>query len=171
VNLNISEYAGFTNKQIKENYDYIVDFVSTWREIDFHLPSLWYSDSGKEHFIDVKNIFNTLDVVLIVSLLLLSLSIALFYTKIKFRFLKYSSLILFILPPTLGIFFFINFDASFTMFHKIFFRNNMWLFDPSVDPIIDILPQEFFYHSTISILLCLILCSIINLFIYKKLNK
>ena len=139
--------------------------------MDFHLPSMNYSDSGKQHFVDVKDLFNNLDVLLIISLVLLSLSLVLFGKKIKFRFLKYSSLTLLILPLILGTFFFINFDTSFTMFHKIFFRNDMWLFDPSMDPIINILPQEFFYHSAISILLGLALCSIINLFIYKRINK
>ncbi|SHH98385.1 TIGR01906 family membrane protein [Clostridium grantii] len=171
VNYNISEQTGFTNKEIKENYDYIVGFVGTWQEMDFHLPSMNYSDSGKQHFVDVKDLFNNLDVLLIISLVLLSLSLVLFGKKIKFKFLKYSSLTLLILPLILGTFFFINFDTSFTMFHKIFFRNDMWLFDPSMDPIINILPQEFFYHSAISILLGLALCSMISLFIYKRINK
>lgn len=38
----------------------------------------------------------------------------------------------------------VDFDGFFVIFHKILFRNNDWLFDPSLDPIIDVLPDEFF---------------------------
>ncbi|MCL2461857.1 MAG: TIGR01906 family membrane protein [Defluviitaleaceae bacterium] len=37
-----------------------------------------------------------------------------------------------------------NFDAAWTIFHHIFFRNNLWLLDPSVDLLVDIVPDVFF---------------------------
>ena len=42
----------------------------------------------------------------------------------------------------------IGFDAFFTLFHHILFvGDNTWLFDPAKDPVIWILPEEFFLHA------------------------
>ncbi|EGV09472.1 TIGR01906-like family protein [Streptococcus constellatus subsp. pharyngis SK1060 = CCUG 46377] len=53
------------------------------------------------------------------------------------------------LPIIVGaIAFGIGFDAFFTLFHKILFvGDNTWLFDPRKDPVIWILPEEFFRHT------------------------
>lgn len=66
--------------------------------------------------------------------------------KRRIKFLKIASIALISLPVLLAIPFAINFDATFTTFHKIFFNNDYWLFDPELDPVINILPQEFFMH-------------------------
>lgn len=38
----------------------------------------------------------------------------------------------------------VNWEAVFIMFHKIMFRNDYWLFDEALDPVITILPDTFF---------------------------
>lgn len=38
----------------------------------------------------------------------------------------------------------IDFTACFTIFHKIFFTNDLWLFDPATDYMIRMLPEGFF---------------------------
>lgn len=38
----------------------------------------------------------------------------------------------------------LNFDEFFVIFHEVLFRNSDWLFDPNRDPVINILPEEFF---------------------------
>jgi len=43
----------------------------------------------------------------------------------------------------------VDFNDFFIDFHKILFRNNDWLFDPSLDPIITALPDTFFLHCFI----------------------
>lgn len=37
-----------------------------------------------------------------------------------------------------------NFDQFFIAFHHLLFNNNNWLFDPSTDPIINVLTENFF---------------------------
>jgi integral membrane protein (TIGR01906 family) len=37
----------------------------------------------------------------------------------------------------------VNFNAVFIKFHEVLFRNDDWLFDPAVDPIINVLPEDF----------------------------
>ncbi len=43
--------------------------------------------------------------------------------------------------------YFLSFDLSFTYFHKIFFRNDLWLLDPATDRLIVLLPMEFFIRA------------------------
>ena len=56
-----------------------------------------------------------------------------------------------------------DFDRAFTVFHGIFFPGKEnWLFDPATDPVILLLPEEFFRNCAIAIaasllLLCLVL--------------
>ena len=56
-----------------------------------------------------------------------------------------------------------DFDRAFTVFHSIFFPGkDNWLFDPATDPVIALLPEEFFRNCAIAIAasllgLCLVL--------------
>ena len=45
----------------------------------------------------------------------------------------------------------INFEAAFVIFHKIFFRNDLWLLDVDKSLLINILPEQFF--SDIAVLI------------------
>ena len=45
----------------------------------------------------------------------------------------------------------IDFNKAFILFHKVFFNNDMWMFDPAADPIIEILPEAFFMHCAMVI--------------------
>lgn len=53
--------------------------------------------------------------------------------------------------------FMVDFTACFTAFHEIFFTNDLWLFDPATDYMIRMLPEGFFYHMAVRILLYFIL--------------
>lgn len=171
INLNISEQTGYTNTEIKQNYDYVVDYVASHKDVDFKLPSMIFSPSGKQHFEEVKIIYNTLDRLSIFLLIVLVLSMIINVRNRIYQFLKYSSITLLGLPLILGTFFILNFDKSFVIFHKIFFRNNMWFFYPETDPIITILPQEFFFHCAITIVSILLLFSVLSYFIYIFINN
>jgi len=42
-----------------------------------------------------------------------------------------------------------NFDWAFTQFHLMFFSNSLWILDPSVDLLVDIVPEPFFVDISI----------------------
>ena len=49
-----------------------------------------------------------------------------------------------------GLAFMIGFNNFFTLFHQVLFAgDNTWMFDPTKDPVIWILPEEFFMHAFI----------------------
>ena len=44
-----------------------------------------------------------------------------------------------------------NFNKVFVIFHKIFFDNDLWIFDPATDYMIRMLPEGFFFDIVIRI--------------------
>jgi integral membrane protein (TIGR01906 family) len=44
---------------------------------------------------------------------------------------------------------FVGFDTFFIKFHELFFSNDDWLFNPATDPIINVLPEQFFMYCFI----------------------
>ncbi len=43
----------------------------------------------------------------------------------------------------------LDFDALWTRFHQIAFRNDLWLLDPSTDYLIMLFPEPFWFAATI----------------------
>ena len=169
--LNIAESSRLNTKEIKANYDYIITYLMQNTKEEFNLPTLPSSNNGKTHFKEVKIIFDKLKLMLLFSTLISTIGIALNKKYKKIDYLLTSSIILVIIPIILLIPFLINFDKSFTAFHHIFFKNNYWLFDTKSDPIITILPQDFFFHCAILIISFIIMSSILLRYIYKASSK
>lgn len=51
----------------------------------------------------------------------------------------------------LGIAFAIDFTRCFTIFHEIFFTNDLWIFDEATDYMIRMLPEGFFSDMVLRI--------------------
>ncbi|HID0855569.1 TPA: TIGR01906 family membrane protein, partial [Clostridium botulinum] len=172
TNLSIIKNTDLNTKEIKENFNYLIYYLNSHKNITFRLPSLPSSEEGIIHFKDVKNIFNFLDKFLFINIFI---SIPIIYYKLKITknvsFLKYSSISTIIIPLLLIIPLILNFDKGFTFFHKIFFSNDYWLFDPNKDPIINLLPETFFFHSVLLILFFIIFFSLISYILYKNMRK
>lgn len=165
--LNIEESSNLSKPELKANYDYVINYLTQNKQDEFNLPTLPSSNNGQTHFKEVKVIFNNLKVMLIFSILISIIGIMINKRKKNLKYLLTSSIILIIIPIILLIPFIINFDKSFTTFHHIFFKNDYWLFDIELDPIITILPQNFFFHCAILILILIIITSIILRVIYR----
>ena len=52
-----------------------------------------------------------------------------------------------VLTAVLGGFMASNFNKCFTIFHKIFFDNDLWMLDPRTDLLINIVPEPFFMDT------------------------
>ena len=89
----------------------------------------------------------------------------------EFLFLKLASILTIAIPAVLAILISINWEAAFVTFHHIFFNNDYWLFYPDKDPVILMLPDEFFFHCAAMILILVILGSLISFMIYRILRK
>ena len=87
------------------------------------------------------------------------------------EFLKTTSKALIVIPLILMLPIVVNFEGSFVLFHKIMFNNDYWIFDPNLDPVINILPEEFFFHAGLMILILIIIASLTNYLIYRFLKR
>ena len=169
--LNIEASTNINKADLKSNYDYLITYLTNNKTEEFNLPTLPSSDHGKIHFKEVKVIFDNLKVMLLFSILVSIVGILINKKQKKIRYLLTSSIVLIVLPIILLIPFLINFDKSFTIFHKIFFKNDYWLFDVNTDPVITILPQDFFFHSSLLIIFSIIIISLVLRRIYKSQYK
>ncbi|TQY37955.1 TIGR01906 family membrane protein [Clostridioides difficile] len=165
--LNISELSGLSKADIKLNYDYLIDYNLNKNVSEFKLPTLKSFPQGKIHFEEVRNIFQNINklakLLLVVSLVGIILSVK----NKNIKILKTTSITLIIMPLLLTVPILLNFEKSFIIFHKLLFRNDYWIFNPDLDPVINILPEEFFFHSGMMILILILLVSIVLFVMYK----
>lgn len=130
--------------EIFQDYHRIIAYLNfPWIEHLFlqHFPM---SSKGIFHFYEVKRLFQILYILLLTSGLL-SLS---FLKKLKtnqaYFYLYRPMKGLMVLPFLLIPLFLLFFDQVFVLFHQVLFNNDAWLFDPKLDPVIEILPESFF---------------------------
>jgi integral membrane protein (TIGR01906 family) len=169
--LNIEATSGLDKDIIKENYDALIDYSSPFFRGDLKFPSLDASLNGLTHFSEVKNIFTSFYILGAITLVL-GIIIIIYKAKNKdYSYLPVSAITAVVLPLLLALYMAIDFDRAFVVFHKIFFRNDYWLFDPVTDPVITILPDEFFMHSAIMIILIVLLFSFIFTMLYIRLKQ
>lgn len=169
--LNIESMSGLSREEIIENYDYLIDYNLSSNVGEFKLPTLTSSKPGKIHFEEVRDIFQNVKLLTIICGVIAIIGGILQIRKRDFKFLRNSSILIIILPVLLAIPIAINFNACFILFHKIMFSNDYWIFDPQLDPVINMLPEEFFMHMGITILIIMLIVSIILQLLYRLLKK
>lgn len=157
--LNLDKELGMDKVTLVKNYKAVTDYIEKSSIKKLSMPDFKMSKQGEIHFEEVKAIFNKIDFMFYFSIILFAL---IFITskknkKIDYKFLNISSILIIMLPALLLIPFAVDFNKSFVIFHKMFFNNDYWLFDPSTDPIINALPEAYFFHCALLILslLCL----------------
>jgi integral membrane protein (TIGR01906 family) len=169
--LDIESSTTLSTNEIKSAYDYLIYYINGSQNLEFDIPFLPSSANGAIHFREVKEIFKKLDYLLYACGAVALFGIYKCTKKREFSFLKLSlNLILFISAAVI-LPFSINFDLSFELFHKLFFNNDYWLFNPATDPIINLLPEEFFFHCLILIITCIVISSLLLRLAYRKLRS
>lgn len=158
--LKIEETSGFSKKVIKDNYDELIDYNQFFRSGKLKL-TMPMSKEGRIHFAEVKRIFVCVEILCIVTLILSCFLIKRQIAGRNFDFLKSASIMTVLLPSVVGILCAVNWDSAFILFHKIMFRNDYWLFDEATDPVIMILPDEFFLHCAVMIILLIFIGSLL----------
>jgi integral membrane protein (TIGR01906 family) len=169
--LNIEANTDLSQEEIKAAYDYLIYYINSDENISFNIPGLPSSEAGAIHFREVKGIFIMLDYLLYGCLAAALYGIYYWTKKREFSFLKLSSNLILIISAAAALAFGINFDFAFTLFHKLFFANDYWLFDPATDPVINILPAEFFFHCLMMIVACIFVSSIALRLASRKLRS
>lgn len=169
--LSIPESTGYPIEEIKENYDALIDYSSPFNKNSLSFPTLVSSPSGIQHFKEVKDIFISLYWLGAFSIITSTAIIIYKARKGDISYLLISSITAIILPLVIGLLVAIDFDRLFLLFHRLFFSNDYWIFDPMTDPIINILPSTFFLHCALLIIAFILLGSLFLYLIYLYLKK
>lgn len=167
----LPELVNMSSAQIKENYGNIIHYLSFFTHTSMHVSSkLITSEATRIHFADVKKVLEVIQIYFLLSTLVL---IPLIHTSLKEKrhmFLKTTPIVLIVIIGLVGSFMAINFDGAFTLMHQLIFRNNYWLIDPRIDPIIYIFPETFFLELGV-ILLGMIAVMIVFMIVCDKYLK
>lgn len=156
--LNLEQASGHTYAEIKEAFDEIMDYLLLPGR-EFGEGVFPYSEEGAAHFMDCKPLF-VLDVALAgASAGVLIIILALHFTKtIRLCSAKghsaafYTAIAAVVVPIVLGCLIALDFNRAFEIFHAILFPGkDNWLFNPRTDPIIYVLPTQFFMNCAIFI--------------------
>lgn len=157
--------------QIFDNYDMLIRYNSPFYFGILEFPDLPSSREALIHFVEVKILFmGVYGLALISGCALLVLIPWQRRRGTLGTCLSVSSGIMLLLPTLVGAAIALNFDRAFVLFHRIFFRNDFWLFDPATDPIILLLPDTFFLVCAASIVL-LVLLAVLTLFLLSRRMK
>ena len=148
---NLPDKVYLKSETIQYNFNILMNYLTNPFSQKLAMPDFRSSAAGLHHFQAVKYLFHLAQAVF-----LLTLPALIFFIKkvVKKGFLalyKRSLFILSVLPFFMiclaGL---IGFNSFFTLFHQVLFvGDNTWLFDPAKDPVIWILPEEFFMHAFI----------------------
>ena len=162
--LGVCRASGLTAAQARAAYSDVMDYCLGLRP-DFAAGVLPFSQEGASHFADVRVLF-------LLDIRLLAVSLAALLALYLLRRRKGMALCrfggrgpgfwaacglggLFVIVGGLAA---LDFNRAFTVFHTIFFPGkDNWLFDPMTDPVILILPEEYFRSCALLILAGLLL--------------
>lgn len=158
---------------IRQNYACLIDYTLSPAAERLELIGLPMSEGGRQHFREVRAIFQYGWIALAVSFLLSVLfgGISLRYYRTTV-FLKSGGRLAAAFPLVLALPAALAFDRLFIFLHKLLFSNDLWIFDPATDPIICYLPEELFFKNLILILLWMLflvgLTSLLRFFLRRK---
>ena len=164
---NLVERTGYTEEIIRENYDVLIDYNSVFYKGSLEFPTLPMSEESRIHFVEVKEIFVFFQAVLFPVTLIGSIFGIFALKKQKPTYLLLTSVLSIAIPSVLGFLIAMNWDRFFVLFHELFFNNDYWIFDYRTDPIILFLPDGYFMHCAIMILLLILVGSLSCFILYK----
>lgn len=144
--LKITNDTTLDKATLMKNYGELLTYLNNPFQQRLVLSDFPVSTSGAFHFYEVKRLF-LLDYGV---LLLTFIPSGLFVRKLAkqrrlWRFIRPAQWGM-LIPLLFGLLMVFGFDQFFVSFHHLFFRNDDWLFDPITDPIINVLPEQFFMH-------------------------
>ncbi|MEW4354059.1 TIGR01906 family membrane protein [Streptococcus pneumoniae] len=147
--LDLPNQAYVSAKTIAYNFHILMNYLTNPFVQVLEMPDFRSSAAGLHHFQAVKWLFHLVQAL---TIFLLPAVYAFYKDVIKAGYLtlfKRRILAILLTPVVIGgVAMSMGFEFFFTLFHQILFvGDDTWLFDPRFDPVIRILPQDFFLHA------------------------
>lgn len=193
--LDTAKHIGMSNEALFDATFTLLDYLKDERddilcvqEVKGQLREI-YDERETLHMVDVKNLYinvkNVCFTIVIVGII--ALLVMFYFVKINQCTLEgilhdlkdgFRQVVLSFIIVISGLLFYalIDFNRFWTMFHLIFFDNDLWLLDPRVSIMINMFPENFWFGMVIRIVLTFIIsfCGLSFLFYWfanKKLKS
>lgn len=161
---------GMTQSDLMKSTNTLLDYLQDDRDdIKVRVPIKGnkeevFNVKEEMHMIDVKNLYQNVLSLRLISFGLLILSLSWLFIRLKkkawdtlaYRFIQVSIAFVIILVG-LGIVALCDFTMFWTAFHQIFFTNDLWILNPATDIMINMFPQDFFFHMVMRITITFVL--------------
>ncbi|HEM3554637.1 TPA: TIGR01906 family membrane protein [Streptococcus suis] len=133
---------------ISYNFNILMNYLTNPFASVLDMPNFSSSADGLKHFADVKHLFHLTQGIFILTLPAFVLFVKNILLKGYGDLVKKVIFWTMLTPMIIGLLgVLVGFDQFFVLFHTVLFPgDSTWLFDPAKDPVIYILPQEFFLH-------------------------
>lgn len=169
--MQIPQRVDLTAGEVKTAYNEVLDYCTGVTD-RFSAGELPFSEEGASHFADVRKLF-LLDLWALAVAAVLLIALKWLGRKKPCRLLGHtpgfwSAVGLGVTFTTVAALAATDFDRAFEVFHKLFFPGkDNWLFSPYQDPVILILPWEFFRNCAVLIFAVIVLCCV-GLVLYDR---
>jgi len=158
IKYKIPEHLGMEMEELMDSTEKLLLYLENKRDnLDFESEfkngtQEFFSQRDKQHMVDVKMLFDRGRAIRNFSVIYMAAFLLLLYRTgqrgARCRSLAGLGLAVFavgILPVIILIILMnADFYKYFTIFHEIFFDNDLWLLDPAADRLINMFPQDFF---------------------------
>lgn len=112
-----------------------------------------FNSKEASHMVDVRGLYHFAMILRNICMILFVVSIIYLIVRLKkdmltlfsISFMK-SAVLIAVFMSMLAGWAFVDFDAFWTTFHHIAFRNDLWLLNPATDLMINLFPSDFFFQ-------------------------
>ena len=126
----------------------------------------FFNSREKDHMVDVRNLIlggmtiRNYALAVIVASIIITYIFRIKFIRILIKSIKHVFVGFLIIITLLITFVVLNFEKAFTIFHELFFNNDLWILNPDTDLLVNIVPLGFFMDisavlSVIFVILCL----------------
>ena len=171
--LKIPETSGVSKEICRLTYDVLIKYNLLGGPEELIFPTIPMSDTGRIHFEEVKDIFIAMQLISILAIAALIIWYIL-YKKKKIKnlwWMRGAGLLTFAVAAAVGVALIIDWETAFVIMHKLFFRNDYWIFNVYTDPVIKILPETFFFHCGLMIVVVTLVQILILEITYRRLKN
>ena len=149
--LGLEKIVYMKSTDISYNFNILMNYLTNPFQTVLDMPNFSSSVDGLKHFADVKKLFHLAQGVFVLSFPAFFLFIKQILLKGHGWLVQKTFLWMMLAPVVIGLMgLLMGFDQFFVLFHTVLFPgDSTWLFDPVKDPVIYILPEEFFLHCFI----------------------
>lgn len=173
---NLNYISNLSKDKIILDYKNLINYLQNPFKNKLVFDNFIMSKNGEIHFFEVKRIFLSIYLILIIIFLVALIYIIITKKNNKkiniYLNLNYGANTLITFIAIIAFSMYLDFSKAFVVFHKIFFKNDYWIFDESLDPIIKVLPEEvFMIYAKVIVFIILLFIIIYKIYYYKNIQK